>query len=1029
MAEDHYNTLRYRIGTVKNLVEDKGFGFISAMRQDGGGDIFFHYKQMRSAAVAVKDLVVYLVKPSRKHEGKEEAAGVALLRDVIDYKKLLQLYLVYGLQQICTQLVNFTVEERAQADPAYTLRQVWAHELCAPFQPRDSIRYQRFIRFMAEDAALPLVTFADMLHVLLEKDTGLPAAVLFLIFRHLKQEPTLTASYDLRALYEQLDAGERETYFADLPLPDRLELSALKEISTDEQFQSLLRLLGPEADAALNFATIRDQLQIADHFQPLLWLRDMRSEFPAAELCAAIASGYTVTERDALLDKMSIDQQVSIFPFEAVTEPAAWSLFVVFLNRNENRKLALQAFLASGLRLSPYYYLRCVTAGFLPIADADEALLKAGLPGSVADDQQQLIAKVGADYALRLFSDQLAANAYETLKLILSSLAGGNRISRIRGITDELAIRLWQEGFLDRPAVPVLAAHLLLLTDAKTALAFLEKTGPDREDILQQAGQLLLGASGSDHVPVLHLLGVAKQCGSPRYDHLRFILYEGMGDWIRLYLWLYDHSETIAFGQFSPYFVTLTAAEQKRFLKKTFWELSRNPAAANLRQVLALRDSAVDPALSRQAGSQPMDFTVYVVLQAMEDLAAGSVTRPDVIYKIISQQIRSPEELLVLHGFFDKCQGRLGQDRSVTPAKDQLIPLKSERGPVPEGIIYCEGRKALIKGTSQAARCEQTGLEFWWCHNQKCYGSCISSHEDWEHYTLLDLLRIAGIPFAQADYELLLGYINKVNKFLSHMKCAHCKHILRPITDGATRNYGFYRVSHFACDNPECGHRGEQVYLSHCTNGACSGVIDSRGSVKCKTKGAAHPDKGWYICKDCLACCNTEGIGKRAYILDLTGQHYGGPIEGHRDRGIICCPKCGTEMDPQTGNAGDYQRILNWYITNRYTARSILSSGQRKDGKYWFLLQAPHWDADKLREFKQKLYRYIAAGFNVPDIRLDKESYLLAEGYGDRPAGEIRLLECPACHYQLDLVSDMERFVAMRHYHTNIHMSGFRNPE
>ena len=100
MSEVDYKKTNYKVGKVKSLFEENGYGFISATNQDGFGDIFFHYKYLKSQVIKDKDLVVFLKIDSKRHVGKQEAINVIVLSDVIDFVKLFQLYLNYGFQEI-----------------------------------------------------------------------------------------------------------------------------------------------------------------------------------------------------------------------------------------------------------------------------------------------------------------------------------------------------------------------------------------------------------------------------------------------------------------------------------------------------------------------------------------------------------------------------------------------------------------------------------------------------------------------------------------------------------------------------------------------------------------------------------------------------------------------------------------------------------------------------------------------------------------------------------------------------------------
>ena len=110
----------------------------------------------------------------------------------------------------------------------------------------------------------------------------------------------------------------------------------------------------------------------------------------------------------------------------------------------------------------------------------------------------------------------------------------------------------------------------------------------------------------------------------------------------------------------------------------------------------------------------------------------------------------------------------------------------------------CDGRKAVNKDTKEPILSDDSKVEFWWCANQKCYRPSREIHnsENWEKYTLLDFLTILKINFKYNDLEIYLNIINKANRFLKHLKCRECNHILYP--KGKTQ-YAFYGVSNFVC--------------------------------------------------------------------------------------------------------------------------------------------------------------------------------------------------------------------------------------
>lgn len=105
----------------------------------------------------------------------------------------------------------------------------------------------------------------------------------------------------------------------------------------------------------------------------------------------------------------------------------------------------------------------------------------------------------------------------------------------------------------------------------------------------------------------------------------------------------------------------------------------------------------------------------------------------------------------------------------------------------------------------------------------------------------------------------------------------------------------------------------KDIYLSHCLNGECEDIIDSRDSVKCKSHGY-DGECGWYICKNCNVCCSSEKLIARKNNLERLGQEYKGHLIGHRNRGIICCSKCGNEMNELIVSIDSYKKQLNWFL-------------------------------------------------------------------------------------------------------------------
>ena len=197
------------------------------------------------------------------------------------------------------------------------------------------------------------------------------------------------------------------------------------------------------------------------------------------------------------------------------------------------------------------------------------------------------------------------------------------------------------------------------------------------------------------------------------------------------------------------------------------------------------------------------------------------------------------------------------------------------------------------------------GLPFYWCGNKPCFCQPTRFHtaSEWQAYTLLDFMRILGIPVDYTTragksirfgyYTIVSSYLKSFAKFYEHLKCRHCGKLMKPKT---ITNFTSRAVNEFSCDNSNCSNRGAIVYLNHCFNRPkCKTTIDSRDSKKCPNDQ--------YICPECGACCSTENFRKRIYNLETTGgdispwlYNFVAKNLGHWEKGKRFCYKCGKPM-------------------------------------------------------------------------------------------------------------------------------------
>lgn len=468
-----------------------------------------------------------------------------------------------------------------------------------------------------------------------------------------------------------------------------------------------------------------------------------------------------------------------------------------------------------------------------------------------------------------------------------------------------------------------------------------------------------------------------------------------------------DFVDTVDYDEVVNYTIFLSPEKQKVFFKKILKKIETNQLSLGIQDLK--RMVTIDYELSEQAkkiDGNGLDFTISVILKIVEDLSNGIVTKRNNLFDLLANQIKRPQDLLEITGFFEKCEGRtiVKPKTKYNQEKEPITVYEKEKttyrahaylDATSEG--YCDGRKAINRITEKASICTTSGLEFWWCENTKCYAACRTTHnhESWRNYTLIDVLRILKVPFDEKQYEIVLNVINRVNRFLKHLSCRECNKILRPV---GKANYAFYGVTRFHCIHDNCTEKENEIYLSHCSNSKCPDIIDSRDSVRCKPKNTREKC-GWYICNNCYACCTTSNISRRKSIMSYTGQEYKCHEAGHKDLGIICCKECGSEMQEHQFNREKYQENLDWFI-NYKDSIAVANYGQRKDGKWWFI-----WQKGKLDEktYRQKLEALKFIGFNIPSIDETLNfKQLVAEPFKESFANEA-LFKCEDCSHTLEV--------------------------
>lgn len=652
---------------------------------------------------------------------------------------------------------------------------------------------------------------------------------------------------------------------------------------------------------------------------------------------------------------------------------------------------------------------------------------------------EPIIEKLFLDYKnfINLFFQREKAPTEENLKTLLEIcrnffLDKYSEISKLieNRIDTEVAHKLWLESFIETCQVNFIASKFLF-ESPETQIQIINRCSEsDKSDIFFRMWSALenIGIENKYNKLEEILLVSTKKYLLDQNKKIPVASLDFYTYYLKLVFWLEDFHENLEFSSFLPFVKQLPTQNQKKYVKKVLKYIAEEKSNILIEEFTSLNEiSPQVNKLENETGNFKLDYSISIVLNVIAELKnqikleakTEAFKAERKIYELILSQLKEPDDILRITGFFDTCCGRVhsviekvDDKGEKTGEKEYSLPNPYDKPNYGLENPICDGRKAFHFKTNEPSLSINGNSEFWWCANKKCFKPSreLHSSNDWEKYTLLDLLTILKIQFSEVDYEIYLNIINKANRFLKHLKCRECNHILHP---KGQSQYAFYGVNHFVCKKEGCVENNKEIYLTHCINGYCRDIIDSRDSVKCKQ---VNPDYiGWYVCNYCHACCSDEKIEKRVQNVynEILNKKINNPQRGHKEQGFLACNKCGDEMNALKRNQEEYQKILNWFIDNKDKSKHIEKSGQNKFGKYWFILK-------KLGDenmFRNKLKRYLQLGFQIPDFNKKKEKYLISEpmDYGKHSDN---ILVCESCGNTLDVDSDPRKSIAIKKYHT-----------
>ncbi len=602
--------------------------------------------------------------------------------------------------------------------------------------------------------------------------------------------------------------------------------------------------------------------------------------------------------------------------------------------------------------------------------------------------------------------------------------------------SDSMRLLFWKIGFDIKPSLPHLLDYLAKYYNT------LKGSMSERIEAILSDDELLLKKLSDQEISDLFALihfNTDKVNNEKAYTLFHLLMhfsfsedirkeaidnfYNKATSFYRLRMFVDDYVEVVDFGDAVLYTGLLSQDKQKVFLKKVAYLKSKgllDISIDDLDRVL-VTDYPTSKIAEELDGSK-IDYSVSVIIHILKEMLKGEKLTLSRIFQYVADIINEPKDIIRLTGFFDKCEGRTllrasqyrdeNGEQAVEYIKEVVEKLK------PRFSDYCDGKKAYNRdGTLALSKKEEK--EFYWCENSPCFETCRNLHkqEDWKNYSLKDLFKIFEVSCDDDNYSQLIGVLNKCNRYFEHLNCRSCGEILHPT---GKENYGFYRVSNFSCSNIDCQEPDKNVYLSHCANGACLDLVDSRDTVRCKPSGTEE-NCGWYICNYCFACCSTSKLKQRKDNLEYLGRKYNCHTEGHKDKHEICCNKCGNVMREIQVMGDLYQKQLRWFIKNKDSHANISKHGKRSnDGKWWFI-----WNIGRMEHaaYRSQLQNLMINGFQIPDFHDElNTSQLISEPFND-PRPGLSNYSCKNCGNELILNDkeemDAHRKSAIMYYHFN----------
>jgi len=958
------------IGLVKwfrDQARDANYGFIQHAKL---GDLFFHERSIEHGqdinSFRENAIVVFVAQESKKHKGKLEAVGVKYLDSETDLNFLLSHFLSI-------------LSEKGKYSDYITIQKGVHSKIASLLQTSTNKKineqlFERFKIYVTEQLQLIAITDEEYIKILLK------------VAKSLFPDDYIKIT-DIVEKYVSIELAHKLWLDS---FTETFQINYVARIILSESEQTKQRIFSRCTENDIN--------QLFEPFQK--------------HIIEKIHSNITDNEFENIL---KVSKKFFFTKYDQITE---------IVEKNISVELAHKLWLDSFTETCQINYV----AGII-LSESDSKKRK--IFSRCTENEINQLFEPFKKHIIEKIQSNITDNEFENILKVSKNFffTKYDQITEIveKNISVELAHKLWLDSFIETCQIDYIASIILSAADQTQRTILTRCSENDITNIFFKVLYIIDKIDTDDKLKIVkQLLSLSKAYATKQHEKVIAETIKNCADCFKLSLWLEDYHDTLDFHTYKLYTVTLSPKDQKRFVKKVLKYIHEEKTNISVEDLTSLNVMDFDTSkLVEQIDNSKLDYSTSIILNVISDLKAQTKlgTRKEAttvqhrIYDLIIKQIKQPKDILQISGFFDECEGRCSV--SVHEDKNEAGEIKirtvsyirNEHNKAKNHPI-CDGRKAINKATNKPALSDEN-VEYWWCANQKCYKPSRELHSsiDWEKYSLLDFLTILKIDFKESDLEIYLNIINKANRFLKHLNCRECNHILYP--KGRTQ-YAFYGLSHFACKTEDCSEKGKEIYLSHCLNGFCEMEIDSRDSIKCKPNGHEGESCGWYVCNYCHSCCSSEQLQRRKWVYDnIMHSEYKCHLEGHRNLGVVSCNKCGDPMDANETKIEEYNRILNWFITNKDQSYRIHKSGKNRRDKWWFTIRRGN---DTMEEFRKNLTKYHQLGFYIPGFENDKDLQLISEPI-DLKKHIKDILTCKACGNILDLSNDLEKARAVKKFH------------